>query len=108
MHRPGRPGRPGLSRTATDFPAIPSTHARPTMHTPRQRGFTMLQTIACVMVVGVEAESPAAESGIQRGDLILSVNQRKTATLKEYAAAMKEAEKKGTAALLVRRGNASI
>ena len=61
-----------------------------------------------MLVTGVEPESPAAESGIQRGDVIVSVNQRRTASLKEYAAAMKEAERRGSAALLIRRGNASI
>lgn len=64
--------------------------------------------ISGVMVTAVEEESVAAESGIQRGDIIISVNQRKTATLKEYEAAMKTAANRGSVALLVRRGNASI
>jgi serine protease Do len=64
--------------------------------------------ISGVIVTAVEPESPAASSGIQRGDVITSVNQRKTGTLKEYDAAMKDAEKRGSVALLVRRGNASI
>jgi len=63
---------------------------------------------AGVLVAGVEADSPAAESGIQRGDVIVSINQRRTASLKEYATAMKEAERRGSAALLIRRGNSSI
>lgn len=63
---------------------------------------------AGVLVSGVEADSPAAESGIQRGDVIVSINQRRTASLKEYATAMKEAERRGSAALLIRRGNSSI
>lgn len=64
--------------------------------------------IAGVIVAGVEPESAAAESGIQRGDIIISVNQRKTGNLQEYAAAMKDAEKRGSVALLVRRGSDSI
>jgi len=71
---------------------------------PGQRG----QGQAGGLVAGVEPDSPAAESGIQRGDLIVSVNQRRTASLKDYKAAMKEAELKGSVALLIRRGNASI
>ena len=63
---------------------------------------------AGVLVTGVDPDGPAAESGIQRGDVILSVNQRRTASLKEYGAAMKDAENRGSAALLIRRGNASI
>ena len=61
-----------------------------------------------VIVTAVEPESSAAGSGIQQGDIITSVNQRKTPTLKEYEAAMQDAEKRGSVALLVRRGNASI
>jgi S1-C subfamily serine protease len=61
-----------------------------------------------VIVTAVEPDSAAAGSGIQRGDIIMSVNQRKTASLKEYATAMKEAEKRGSVALLVRRGSSSI
>lgn len=64
--------------------------------------------ISGVMVTAVDPDSVAAESGIQRGDIIISVNQRKTATIKEYEAAIKSAGKHGSAALLVRRGNASI
>jgi serine protease Do len=61
-----------------------------------------------VVVMGIEAGSPAAESGIQRGDVIVSVNQKRIADLKDYTRAMKEGERKGSVALLVRRGNASI
>jgi serine protease Do len=61
-----------------------------------------------VIVTGIEAGSAAAESGIQRGDVIVSVNQKRIADLKDYARAMKEGERRGSVALLVRRGNASI
>jgi len=64
--------------------------------------------VAGVIVVAVEPDSAAATSGIQRGDIIVSVNQRKTGNLQEYAAAIKDAEKRGSVALLVRRGSASI
>ena len=72
---------------------------------PRSRAHS---GISGVIVTAVDPESSAAESGIQRGDIIISVNQRKTTNLNEYAAAMKDAEKRGSVALLVRRGNASI
>jgi S1-C subfamily serine protease len=61
-----------------------------------------------VIVTAVEPDSAAAGSGIQRGDIIMSVNQRITANLQAYAAAMKDAEKRGSVALLIRRGNSSI
>jgi serine protease Do len=64
--------------------------------------------ISGVIVTAVEPESTAASSGLQRGDIITSVNQRKTGTLQEYEAAMKDAAKRGSVALLVRRGNVSI
>ncbi len=64
--------------------------------------------ISGVIVTAVEPESTAANSGLQRGDIISAVNQKKTGTLKEYEAVMKDAAKRGSAALLVRRGNASI
>jgi len=64
--------------------------------------------ISGVIVTAIEPESAAAEGGIQRGDIIISVNQRKTTTLNEYESAMKNAEKLGSVTLLVRRGNTSI
>jgi Do/DeqQ family serine protease len=64
--------------------------------------------VAGVIVTAVEPDSAAAGGGIQRGDIIVSVNQRKTGNLQEYASAMKDAEKRGSVALLVRRGSASI
>ena len=64
--------------------------------------------LAGVVVTAVEPESVAAEAGIQRGDIILSVNQKRVGSLADYAAAMKKAEPRGTVALLIRRGNSSI
>ncbi|NJD90232.1 MAG: PDZ domain-containing protein, partial [Geobacter sp.] len=61
-----------------------------------------------VIVSAVDPEGVAAGSGIQRGDIITSVNQKKISSLPEYYAAMKDAEKRGSVALLARRGSASI
>jgi S1-C subfamily serine protease len=61
-----------------------------------------------VIVTGVDPEGAIAGSGIQRGDIITSINQRKINSLKEYTAAMADAEKRGSVALLVRRGESSI
>jgi serine protease Do len=67
-----------------------------------------LRGLSGVLVTAVDPEGAAGEAGMQRGDVIVSVNQRRIGSLKEYASAMKEAERKGSVALLVRRGGASI
>jgi len=64
--------------------------------------------MAGVLVVDVEQGSIAAEAGLQSNDIIVAVNQKKVASIVEYEKAVKEAEKKGSAALLVKRGAASI
>jgi serine protease Do len=61
-----------------------------------------------VVVSDLEPGGIAEESGIQRGDVIVSVNQKKVRNLAEYQNAMKEASSKGAVALLVKRGSASI
>jgi len=61
-----------------------------------------------VVVTEVEPGGIAEESGIQRGDVIVSVNQKKVRNLAEYQRAMKDADDRGAAALLVRRGDANI
>jgi len=61
-----------------------------------------------VVVAQVEEGGIAAEAGIQRGDIIVSVNRKPVTNPAEYDRAMAEAERRGTAILLVRRGGASI
>ena len=61
-----------------------------------------------VVVTEVEPGGIAEDSGIQRGDVIVSVNQKKVRNLAEYQRAMKDANDRGAATLLVRRGSASI
>ena len=61
-----------------------------------------------VIVTGVEPDGVAAGAGIQRGDIIVSVNQKRIANLNDYGKAMKEAERKGSVAILVKRGESSI
>ncbi|MBI1921289.1 MAG: DegQ family serine endoprotease [Geobacter sp.] len=64
--------------------------------------------VSGVMVRDVEEGSIAGDGGIQRGDIIVSVNQRKVSNLDEFARQMKEAGQRGSVAFLVRRGGASI
>ena len=61
-----------------------------------------------VLITEVDPGGMTAETGIQRGDIIISVNQNKIAGLSDYARAMKEAERKGNVAILVKRGKANI
>jgi len=61
-----------------------------------------------VLVAEVEEEGIGAEAGIQRGDIIVAINQKRVATLNDYGTAMKEAERKGSVAILVKRGENSI
>ncbi|NVO00782.1 MAG: DegQ family serine endoprotease [Geobacteraceae bacterium] len=61
-----------------------------------------------VLVTAVDPESSAAATGIQKGDIVISVNQRKITTLADYENAMIAADKQGSVALLIRRGSTSI
>jgi S1-C subfamily serine protease len=64
--------------------------------------------LAGVLVTEVEDGSIAGEAGIQAGDVIVAVNQKRILNLSEYTSAIREAGKKGSVALLVKRGDASI
>jgi len=60
-----------------------------------------------VLVTGVQSGGPAAEQGIQRGDLILSVNNHTIANTREFADAVKQAKKNGKVLFLIKRGEGS-
>jgi serine protease Do len=60
-----------------------------------------------VVVTAVQQGGPAAEQGIQRGDLILSVNNRNVTNAKEFGDAMKQAKKSGKVLFLIKREDAS-
>jgi serine protease Do len=64
--------------------------------------------LAGVIVTEVEPDGAAAEAGIRRGDVIVSVNRKKVNSLSDYGSAMKEAERTGSVALLVKRDGQSI
>jgi serine protease Do len=59
-----------------------------------------------VLISAVDPGSPAAEKGIQAGDLILSVNGRAVTSAEEFTAAVKRS-KEGKVLLLVKRGEVS-
>jgi serine protease Do len=58
-----------------------------------------------IVVTNVEENSPADTAGIQRGDVILEMNQRKIDSLKDYQAALGRVSGADSLLLLVRRGN---
>ncbi|MDD2582285.1 MAG: DegQ family serine endoprotease [Desulfuromonadaceae bacterium] len=61
-----------------------------------------------VAVVDVARGGIAAEAGIRRGDVILSVNRKKTSNTAEYARAIRQAGREDSLIILARRGDASI
>jgi serine protease Do len=63
-------------------------------------------TVKGLVVARVNPNSSAAQEGLQRGDIILSINQRPVTTPQEAAAIVAEARKAGrdTILLLVQRG----
>ncbi len=60
-----------------------------------------------VVVVGVEAGSPAATAGIKEGNLIAQINRKKVSSLDDFKRYMKDAEKEGTALLLIQETRGS-
>ena len=61
-----------------------------------------------VVVVDAVPGGVAAETGIKRGDVIVSINRKKTATTAEYARVIQQAGRGSSLTILVRRGDASI
>jgi len=61
-----------------------------------------------VVVVDVARGGAAAEAGIRRGDVIVSINRKKVSNSAEYQRIIQQAGHGSSMTLLVRRGNASI
>ena len=61
-----------------------------------------------VVVVDTVRGGIAAEAGIKRGDVIVSINRKKTPTPAEYSRVIQQAGRGGHLTILVRRGDASI
>jgi serine protease Do len=59
-----------------------------------------------VLIAGIEADSPAAEAGLRRGDVIVEANQQSVRDVRDFREAL-EASDKG-ALLLVRRGGTQV
>ena len=60
-----------------------------------------------VIVSDVTPGSPAAQKGIQQGDLIVSVNRQNVTSIDEFTAAVQQSRKSGKVLFLVKRGDVS-
>ncbi len=58
-----------------------------------------------VIVADVEPGSPAAETGIHRGDLILEINRNQIKEIKDYSSALKKSKKGDSILLWIKRGD---
>ena len=61
-----------------------------------------------VVVIDAVRGGIAAESGIRRGDVIVSINRKRTANTTEYSRMIEQSSRSGSLTILVRRGDASI
>ena len=61
-----------------------------------------------VVVIDAVRGGAAAEAGIKRGDVIVSINRTRTANTTEYARMIQQASRTGSLTMLVQRGDASI
>jgi serine protease Do/serine protease DegQ len=61
-----------------------------------------------VVVLDVGRGSAAADAGIRRGDVIVSVNRKKVSNRGEYQRSIQQAGRGDSLTVLVRRGDASI
>lgn len=61
-----------------------------------------------VVVVDVAQDGAAAEAGIRSGDVIVSINRKKTSNTAEYSHIIQQAGKGSRVTILVRRGDMSI
>ncbi|ARS28014.1 Do family serine endopeptidase [Sphingomonas sp. KC8] len=105
-------GEDGDQGSATPAPSAQSTRQSIglglqalTPDVARQLG--VAATVRGVVVAQIDPNSDAAAEGIQRGDIILSINQRPVASVADAAAAVEAARKagRGTALLFIQRGN---
>ena len=67
-----------------------------------------LEEVSGVVVTEVTPNSPAAEAGIRRGDVIQEVNREPVENVEEFGQAIEEAKNQESILFLVRRGESSL
>jgi serine protease Do len=67
-----------------------------------------LKGLEGVVVFGVEEESPAAEAGLQRGDVIREVNRQRVRSLQDFERATKGLKEGDRITILLQRGQQSL
>jgi len=61
-----------------------------------------------VVVTDVDAESAAAQAGLEEGDVIVQVNHKKVTNAEQFNSAVRQGDGSGSTLLLVRRGGGSL
>lgn len=67
-----------------------------------------LEELSGVVVTEVTPQSPAAEAGIRRGDVIQEVNRKPVENVEEFGQAVEEARSQESILFLIRRGENSL
>lgn len=76
--------------------------------TPEIASALELEGAAGVVVAGVEPESPAAEAGIRKGDVILEVDRKPVKNVEEFEQTMERGKDRENVLFLIRRGDSNI
>ena len=61
-----------------------------------------------LVIADVDQGSPAAQAGLQEGDLIVEVNRKRVTQVSELQSALAASRKEGSILLLVKRKNPSL
>jgi len=76
--------------------------------TPETAGKVGVKSETGVLVIGVEPGSPAADAGVQRGDVIVEVNRKAVKDVEEFSRSIIKAEEHESILLLIQRGQNTL